>query len=211
MDNSNLDVSPVAKFTAESGYVFDVARLTLYGQQEYKAQANEAYPMPDAALYEVEIEDPLTPGGKYDATDNPEYVQKVLEVAIRRNFYYQMLLIEHCITSPLRDDLIAQYADLLKRQSPVRVATGKGSPPLLMELPTPWTKVLYYFLAEPDEINRMAELIQGKLPLSEGEVLNGFRYFRRLELQRLDSAGSATGKTPRRITGGRKSTKTKPA
>lgn len=175
--------------TVKSGLTFELVPLTLLGQQHFKDLARQAHPDVDPTPYEKPEINGFLPDQKTAATDDPEYRRLVAETSIRRDFAYQVLVLESCVNCDGKQALIDLYA----RTSSSGMAVWLGVPKefgdnISFDIPTPWTQLLYMSLCNQAEISEMLLLIQGKLPLEAAEIVGGFAYFRRLQVQRHDSA-----------------------
>jgi hypothetical protein len=185
--------------TVKSGLTFQLTPLTLLGQQHFKDLARKAHPDPDPEPYEKPEINGFLPDQKTAATDDPEYRRLVVEASIKRDFAYQVLVLENCVSCDGKQALIDVYTATNANGMAVWLGVPKEhGDNLSFDIPTPWAQLLYMSLCSQAEINEMLLLIQGRLPLEEGEILQGFRYFRRLALQRQNGTGtdSTTGALP---------------
>lgn len=179
-------------YTLANGIRLELTPLTLIGQRMYKDQATTRFPVPDAAPYEKEDPTALVKERKTSAMRDPDYVNLVQEALIRRDFAYRERVLQYCVeVSSGWGNLAQKYARMLDGlDSPmIYLKMPDDKPAIPYEVENRQVQLLYSVLATPDEINTIMDLIQGRLPLSEGEILNGFRYFRRLEV-------SGDGSTP---------------
>lgn len=181
----------------KSGIEFELTPLTVLGQQRFKDIAAKLYPDPDPTPFEKPEINGFLPDQKTSAGDDPEYRRLVAEAVAKREFAYRELVIDTCLNSASKAALLENYQEQLKLTGdqsvwiPVPKEFGEN---ITYEIKSPWVALLHFFLCSLPEIAEMMLLIQGKLPLTEGEVIGAFAYFRRLPVQRADRAGTTTGK-----------------
>lgn len=179
------------RHSVKSGLTFELTPLTLLGQQHFKDRAKELYPDPDPTPYEHPMPDAFIEGDKTAAKDDPVYRKLLAETTIRRDFAYQVLVLNTCVTCEGREVLVERY--LASNQTGLKVLLGALTALEVEDahaaIEPAWVQLLYMSLCDNAEINEMLQLIQGKLPLTEGETLEGFRYFRRLSIPGNGGAG----------------------
>lgn len=180
------------RHSVKSGLTFELTPLTLLGQQHFKDRAKELYPDPDPTPYEHPMPDAFIEGDKTAAKDDPAYRKLLAETTIRRDFAYQVLVLNTCVTCEGREVLVERY--LASNQTGLKVLLGALTALEVEDahaaIEPAWVQLLYMSLCDNSEINEMLQLIQGKLPLTEGEILNGFAYFRRLPIPGHGGAGT---------------------
>lgn len=181
----------IVLYPLKSGVTVQVTPLTIIGQQYLQDLAKDEFPAPDSEPFQVEIEDALTPGMLTAPTDSPEYVRLFGEALIRRNFRFKTLVLEKCIQVYGAEawQVLYAYADSIANlgESPYVYVVSQDKVSVKCILTEDMSKLLYFFLADLTEINQILDIAQRRLPITEGEIIEGFRYFRPVEIQGANS------------------------
>lgn len=182
------------RHSVKSGLTFELTPLTLLGQQHFKDRAKELYPDPDPTPYEHPMPDAFIEGDKTAAKDDPAYRKLLAETTIRRDFAYQVLVLNTCVTCEGREVLVERY--LASNQTGLKVLLGALAALEVEDahaaIEPAWVQLLYMSLCDNSEINEMLALIQGKLPLEAADSVGGFAYFQRMAIPRNVSARGTT-------------------
>lgn len=176
----------IVLYPLASGVTLQVTPLTVIGQQFIQEQSNLACPLPDPTPYETVIEDALIEGTKAPATDNPAYVELLKEAIIRRNFAFRMLVLEKCVQIAGKEGWqipMMYYDQIANLGEDVYIWIKAQSGEMLKQpIESDILKLLYFFLAELKELDQIIDLCQRRLPITEGEIVEGFAYFRKLDV-----------------------------
>lgn len=140
--------------------------------------ANEQFPLPDKKAFEEPItEDVAIPGLTTKAEDNPDYVALVRDINARQQEFKLKALFEICVQYPdfpAKQDVIAHFADEITMQR------------RYLELPLDdWEATWRYaILRTSDDEAAVILAVQNRLPLTEAELTEEIRGFRRQLPQR---------------------------
>lgn len=176
-------------YEIQYGLIVQVMPLTALGQQALRKQARETYPDPDPLPYEKPDPYPSLSGNVeiIPATSNPDYIRLINEVIFRRNFYYQCVLLNTCVNTPHRAELLQEYSGHLAAMEVTRIAIASAGldEPLDAPIEFPWVRLLYFNLCTQEQVGEMLSIAQGKLPLAPGEVAAAIgSTFRKLVVRR---------------------------
>lgn len=165
-----------------SGVEVVITPLTPFGQAHFRKQSLELCPDPDPTAYEKPLPDALVEGDKIAATNDPEYV-KLLEAAqIRRAFVHQNLLVDAMADIEDREGMLRRYCKVIESTRGWVVNLGTPTIPIYSEIESDFVRLLYVSLALPSEIATIVKLIVRLTPLEPGEVIEGLKFFRGVEL-----------------------------
>ena len=184
-------------YDTKGGLQFRLTPLTLIGQQHFRDIALKQYPDVDPAPFEQDDPHGFLPDQKTDPNLNPEYRRLVTETFAKRDAAYREAVLNACVGCEHRDALLAQYGATINDGLNTWLAMPKEwGTNVQYEITQPWVALLYMTLCSVAEIAEMLLLIQGKTPVTEGEIIEGFKYFRRFSVQRNDSGGTVTESHP---------------
>jgi hypothetical protein len=162
--------SGLVRFALSSGVTVTVAPLGLSIRQALYRQAAEKYPDPDPAPFVVAPDpDAFDPIAASDPTDTDGYRAALQDVQIRRAAYVTDLSVEVAVDSPDREALLTLHAPMLARLEAVTPGAVRA---------TPWATLIHGTLASDTDLAIIYEALQAQLPLSAGEVADGYAYFR---------------------------------
>lgn len=163
----------------EWGRTVYVTPLSAFAARAISQRALEKFPDPDPTPFEKPLPDAVIEGEVLPATNDPEYVALVTDTRNKRNLYiHAAILAMTQIEGVSRDELIGAY----KEQLTVLRTFG--------ELPEDdYVAALRTFVLKPADYAAIVLAATNKMPLSQGEILDGLRIFRPV-LQRRDADGS---------------------
>jgi hypothetical protein len=164
-------------YDLEKGVRLILTPLTLVAQRAINASIDIDFPYPDPAPYEKPLENAFEEGDVIPANQNAEYVEAVRAVDAIRNEEFWNRLLDMCADAPNRDQLLKSYA---RQIAGMKQAISKQA--LGNQLRSDWTILLLSFLATEKEVSEIIRAIQGNLPITNAELIDGFRMFRRLDL-----------------------------
>lgn len=168
-----------AKFELHSGVVLTVTPLTGFAVRALHARAAELHPEPERTPFEVEIKDALIKGTKMRAEDSPEWLA-LMNVVLKRRQQAQIgLLLDATLAVDNRAELIAPY---LPTATAIRDALENT--PAGAAMVSDFITVLIGNLAEEFEVSALVRLAQGATPLTDAEIIDGWRYFRPMALRK---------------------------
>lgn len=177
MDNVTNKPTQLSKtvYRLKSGVTLTLTPLTVIGQTLLRKEAAALFPYPDSAAFEIPLEDAFVESDTMPADKNPDYIALKNDADKKRGGYYQTRLLNTCtdVLNGSRDAFINMY----QRQLSSMVEHWP-------DIDDQWARLLYFFLAEQNELEDMVGICMGKLPITEGEVSDGFAYFQRLEVSR---------------------------
>jgi hypothetical protein len=182
-------------YTAQStGVTFIVTPLTLLMQRALQQKARAAAQFPVEKDFEMPPseqdfdQDAPTPGAL-----NPAY-QAAFKTAQRR---YETALWNIIIDATVdihdpdggqtREDVLKAHA-----RNIANLRAALSDTPIADDLQSDWATLITAAFANEQEIGDLISLAQGNLPLSEFDIRDGFRVFRRVALQR-DGLPDAAG------------------
>lgn len=185
--------------TGGEGFYVEVTPLTLATRQALIRKALALYPDPDpAAFVQSRAALGLPPAFGDDAGDdlpgeeNPAYREALAEVERLRGQWLTDTAVDICVTSDHRDAYVKLYAEQV-----AKLHEHGLSDHLL-----PWPDVLQNFLCgyspkgDVSEWNILFATVNAQMPLQEGDIIEGMRYFR-LDLQRYLLRGLVNPARPR--------------
>lgn len=168
-----------AKYELQKGVTLTVTPLSGFAQKAFHARAAQMYPEPDRAPFEVEIEDAFVPGTKTKAEDSAEWLTLMRDVLQKRSQAYIGLLLDAACTVDDRAMLIQPYKPAVEA-----FKAAVETLPVGAALVSDFVALLLGVLAEEQEVGALVKLAQGATPLTDGEITDGFRFFRSVVLSR---------------------------
>lgn len=185
-----------AKYELAKGITLTVTPLSGFAQKMLHASAAQRHPEPDRAPFEVEIPDALIPGTKTKAEESAEWLTAMRDVLQKRQQAQIGLLLDTAVTVDDRDALVKPYQNAVDQ---FWLATSDL--PVGAALVSDWVTLLLGVLAEEQEVSALIKLAQGATPLTDAEIVDGFRYFRSMVLSRPRRANRHAAKEPQDIQG----------
>jgi hypothetical protein len=159
-------------YDTKSGYILEVTPPTLTARNAMLLAAIKAHPDPNPEDYSRVTEAPTLSGdpAKTDGRDDPDYKNDLQLARFAQRAYLETGLIDACITTHgiERDAVIENFCTQLETMR--RYSSGIAE--------NDWEAVLKLFIAEPDELNDLRDLLSRRLPLTEVETAQGRSYFR---------------------------------
>lgn len=168
-------------YDLKSGVKLFITPLSILGNSHFTKRSIEMYPDPDPTPYEAPLKDALVEGDKRSAMSDPAYVALLQPVQTRRAFAYQNLLLAAAVDTPEREHVLSKYAHLITSTRGAVVPLPGG---ITQTIEDDFVRLLYLSLATPEEIKTVVSHIVRLLPLEPGEVIDGLKFFRGVELQR---------------------------
>jgi hypothetical protein len=177
-----------AEYELKNGIVLTVTPVTGFARAGLQMQADRLIPEPDRTPYEVEVPDALIEGTKSKAEQHPEWIAQMDRVRQQREQMYIGLLLNVTVTHPEKDELLALYADIV-------TAIREGYIGTLAEsaFVSDWVVLILMKLAENSEVQALMKIAQGSTPLTQGEFINGLRFFRSVAIPR-PNGGTDSGR-----------------
>lgn len=167
-------------YELESGVMLVITPLTAVIQRTLRQAAAVAYPYPDPAPYIKPIVDSFEPGAMTRAEDSPEYLELRRGVDAMRLTYFWNLVIDACVdyADGPREKLIEQNARLIQTiRANIR---GTETENVLLN---DWVTLIISCLATGEsEVQEIVDIALGATPLTQAEIVDGFRMFRRMDL-----------------------------
>lgn len=173
------ELTKQAKYELAKGITLTVTPLSGFAQKMLHASAAQRHPEPDRAPFEVEIPDALIPGTKTKAEESAEWLRLMRDVLQKRQQAQIGLLLDTAVTVDDRDALVAPYQNAVDQ-----FWLAMSDLPIGAALASDWVTLLLGVLAEEQEVSALIKLAQGATPLTDGEIVDGFRYFRSVVLSR---------------------------
>lgn len=168
-----------AKYELSRGVILTITPLTAFMQRALNARAAEMHPEPDRAPYELEVEDALVPGTKTSAEHSQEWLQK-MQVVIQHRLQAGIgLLLDAAVTVEDRDALLMPYRHAINAFKDATKHQPAGA-----AVVSDFVALLLGVLAEETEVSAIVKLAKGATPLTDAEIVDGFRFFRSMVLQR---------------------------
>lgn len=166
----------IAVDTQALGTVF-VPRFSAFMIDAIKKRASELYPLPDPKPYEQPIDGALVPGDVLPAVQNPEYQKLLTEVMLQRNRYLQYTVMSAIeIPDGDSDDMIA-HGEVVALYKTVLDSMRQAA--AIPENDNVFALTLFYCVLKPDEYVEIVNAAIKEQPLSQEEIRNGLRIFRR--------------------------------
>lgn len=163
------------------GAEFFVPRFSAFMVVAIVKKAEELYPMPDAKPYEMPLPDAVIEGDSLPALQNPEYQKLVARVLNQRNRYQQYAALDAGeVDGGTHEEVIALYKPML--DSVRKYAEIEGSD---------FALIMHYCILNPAEYREVKAAAFTDQALSQEEIRDGMRIFRR-DLQR-DSTDADRG------------------
>lgn len=175
--------SVVAVETQALGTVL-VPRLSAFMIDAIKKRATELYPLPDPEPYQQPIDGALIPGDLLPAVQNPEYQKLVMAVMLQRNRYLQYAVLS-AIEIPDGDDTIS-HGEVVALYQPVLENMRQVA--IIPDNENVFALTLHYCVLKTDEYMEIVNAAIKEQPLSQEEVRDGLRIFRR-DIQRAATNG----------------------
>lgn len=168
-----------AKFELHKGVILTITPLSAFAQKAFHARAAQMFPEPDRAPFEVEIEDAFKPGTKTKAEDSTEWLALMRDVLQLRSQAYIGLLLDATCNVEDRAALLEPYTHAVEA---FKVAVKDL--PVGAALSSNFVALLLGVLAEEQEVSALIRLAQGATPLTDAEIVDGYRYFRPVVVSR---------------------------
>lgn len=175
MDGGN---TTQAYYDLASGVRLILTPLTLLAQRAINAAIVMQYPYPDKAPYERPVENAFEAGDVLPAEENPDYIAARAAIDEVRTQEFWNRLLDVGADAHNRDELIKQNARLISI-----MREQIANQPLASQARTDWSILLLSTLATETEVKEIVAAIQGNLPITNAELVDGFRFFRRLDVQ----------------------------
>lgn len=147
------------------GVVLDVMPLTPSLISKIAQAARELFPDPDPEQYRLPLTNPLIPGEKDVAANNPAYIEQIDKLKTHRQEYTLERIIGLSCKAAGMDELIERYQWQLNELSDFSPVYAQ------------WAAIIRYFLATPEEVAQILSIAQDKAPLTEGEIIDGYARF----------------------------------
>lgn len=177
-----------AIFPLHKGLKLIISPVNGYAQRMLLRRAEELYPDPDRTPYEVVMEDALVPGTKLKAEDSLEWRELKFKALKKRQSCYIGLLLDTCITVDDREAVCAPYAREIEFIREAGMDTDEAA-----GFVSDFVLLLLTKFTMDGEIGALIRVCQGATPLDEAEIIDGLRYFRKVELSRPERRKTATG------------------
>ncbi|MDX2137604.1 MAG: hypothetical protein SF123_05870 [Chloroflexota bacterium] len=153
----------------DSGTVAWVSPMSPFTQRQILKRAEVLYPLPDPKQYEQPLPDAAVEGDVIPAEMNPAYQHEVERIkAARTDYLVEVAILTH-IEFPDGE------AALLERFEQRLLSLRRFA-----DLPhDDWEALVkFVLLTSKDDMSRVMQVIQERLPLTQGEVIDGMRFFR---------------------------------
>lgn len=148
-----------------------VPRLSAFMIDAIRKKANELYPLPDPKPYEQPLPDALIDGDVIPAAKNPEYQKVVAQVMLQRNRYHQYAALSAVeLIDSTRADLVALYKDTIAAMRQYGAIPSDGDD---------FAVTLHYCILTPDEYIQVVNAATKEQALSQEEIRDNLRIFRR--------------------------------
>jgi hypothetical protein len=167
-----------AVYRLKIGVNLVITPLTPVIQRSLRYASEQAHPYPDPTPYIKPVEDSFEPDVMTRAEDNPEYLAARREIDARRNTYFWNLVVEACVdyADGPREQLIAANARTIAAVTANVEGTVMGS-----VMQNDWVTLIIACLATGEsEVQEIVDIALGATPLTQAEIVDGFRMFPRM-------------------------------
>lgn len=139
------------------------------------------YPKPDPTPYRHEIEDHLVPGKLSDPESDPKYLEALQDIYNRRGECYLGLVLDAAVDVPDLDRYLSDHGDSL-----TKIKQAAQGHPIGAAFVTDKTALLWTVIMTEEEVAETMTLAAGARPLTDGDLVDGYAFFRSVALQRSD-------------------------
>jgi len=163
----------VIVYETMSGVIVHIAPLSAFTIQALRQHAEELFPYPDPAPYELPIENAADPSIKLSAGDNPAYQALCAPIDVERTRWIVATSIDLACNYPAFADQVHMLAHFRPQLEKLRAIVSLGE--------DEWQAVLKHcvFTGLKDRQTVFDLIMQSqKIPLTPGEVVEGIRFFR---------------------------------
>lgn len=175
----------IAVDTQALGTVY-VPRFSQFMITAIMKKAEECFPVPDPKPYELPVPDALIEGDTLPAVQNPEYQKLIAQVMLQRNRYLQYAALSsveiHDAASGEvipHGEIAALYRNVLDSMRQVAAIPDEENV---------FALALHYCVLKPEEYREIINAATKEQALSQEEVRQGLRIFRR-DVQRAAANG----------------------
>lgn len=173
----NRDV--IAIDTEKLGTVY-VPILTAFAVRAVMQRAEELYPLPDPKPFEQPLPDAVIEGDVLPASNNPEYTKAVGAVMLKRNQYLQDAIIAMLrLDGATHEEVVEAYQPDLEQLRRFGVIHSQDD----------FVAIMRHLVLGIDEYKAIIQSASQTQPLSQEEIRDGMRIFRR-DLQQHPTNGS---------------------
>lgn len=171
-------------FETMSGVVLHITPLNLATVRAVQQKAQEVYPYPEKAPYELPLENTFSPDTKDSAENNPEYVLKCAEIDKQRRIWADRAVFDYAVRFPAyatRQDLINAFAPRLLELRKIAVLPDDDYDAILLYIILSGNEIVSNKNGLSDgttEYTRVILAAMQALPLTGEEIAEGIRFFR---------------------------------
>lgn len=188
----------IIQFETMSGVMLYITPLNLATVRAIQQKAQEVYPYPEKAPYELPLENTFSPDTKDSAENNPEYVLLCAEVDKQRRMWADRAVFDYAVrfpAYPTRQDVINAFAPRLLELRKIAVLPEDDYDAILMHIILSGNEVkagVNGLMDGTTEYLRVILAAMQTLPLTGEEIANGIRFFR-IDVSRTSVRGMARG------------------